>query len=237
MTQLAIEACNLAVHHGGRTLVGPIYFTVAHGDTVGLRGPSGSGKSTVLRALVGLLPDSLTHSGDVSVAGCRLDGPRVDWPALRARAVLVPQLPVVFPGSILDNTVFGLRHVRRLTASAMRERAEAALGEAGLWGEVADRLDDPAGRLSVGQRQRLCLARALAMDPDVLLLDEPTSALDASATRVVEDTVRSMAGRRTIFVVSHDAAQLERLCAEVVSLVPPEQPLGLDDLAAAGGTG
>jgi len=212
----AVRVRQLTVTRGGRVLAGPVSFEVAAGTTVGLQGPSGAGKSTVLRALVGLLPAPLVATGGIDVLGVDVAAPGVDLPALRARAALVGQTPVVFPASIQANAVFGVRHVRRATRVVLRERAEAALVEAGLWDEVADRLDAPADQLSIGQRQRLCLARALALEPELLLLDEPTSALDATATAAVEAAVTGLRGRRTVLVVSHDPAQLARMCDDVV---------------------
>lgn len=217
MSTPALVARALVVRAGDRTLVGPLSFVVPTGTTVGLRGPSGAGKSTVLRALVGLLPAGLSASGDVQVLGRRLDGAG-PLPDLRAQAVLVGQTPVVFGGSVLDNALFGLRHVVRARRAALRERAIAALEEAGLLAEVEDRLDAPAAQLSVGQRQRLCLARALALDPAVLLLDEPTSALDRGSRATVEASVAGLRGRRSVVLVSHDADQVSRLCDEVVDL-------------------
>jgi phosphate transport system ATP-binding protein len=218
MSPAAVRLRDLVVRTGaGRTLAGPVSFDLAPGCALGLQGPSGSGKSTTLRALVGLLPPELTVLGSAEVLGCDVCSPSVDLPALRARAVLVGQTPVVFPASILANAVFGLRHVVRASRAELRSRGEAALVEAGLWDEVADRLDAPAGQLSVGQRQRLCLARALALDPELLLLDEPTSSLDPAATRTVEDAIGGLRGR-TVLVVSHDRGQLGRLCPEVVDL-------------------
>ena len=221
MTGPAVRLGSLVVRRGDRTLAGPVSFELARGATLGLQGPSGSGKSTTLRALVGLLAPELAVSGTVEVLGRDVCGSSVDLPGLRARAVLVGQTPVVFPASILANAVFGLRHVVRASRRQLRSGAQVALEEAGLWDEVADRLDAPAEQLSVGQRQRLCLARALALDPELLLLDEPTSALDPAATRTVEDAVTSLQGR-TVLVVSHDRAQLGRLCRDVVDLGRPE---------------
>ena len=208
---------DLRVRSAARTLVGPLSFDVPPGGSLGLRGPSGAGKSTVLRALVGLLPPELSLDGQASVLGVDVRN-GADLASLRARAALVAQTPVVFPCSILANAAFGLRHVVRASRRELRARAEAALAEAGLWDEVADRLDAPAAELSVGQRQRLCLARSLALDPTLLLLDEPTSALDPDATATVEAAVAGVRGRRAVIVVSHDEAQLERLCDTVVSL-------------------
>lgn len=218
---MAVSVRDLVVSCGRRVLVGPVSFDLPVGTTLGLRGPSGAGKSTILRALVALLPEGVAANGHIRVLDTDVWARGTDLPALRARAVLVGQTPVVFPGSVLANVGLGLRHVTRATRAALRERVESALVEAGLWEEVAQRLQEPADQLSVGQRQRLCLARALALDPALLLLDEPTSALDAEATGSVEATLTSLRGRRTVLMVSHDQTQLARLCDAVVSL-----PLG-----------
>ncbi|GAB3288641.1 ATP-binding cassette domain-containing protein [Parasphingorhabdus pacifica] len=200
-------------------LVGPVTFSVPSDGAVGLCGPSGIGKSTVLRALVGLLPGTLRGDGSARVLDTETVGQKSAVLAdIRARAVLVPQVPVVFPDSIVANALFGIRHVVRAPRSRLRERAEAALVEAGLWDEVADRLDSPAAELSVGQRQRLALARALALDPEVILLDEPTSALDEISAAEVEKTLQRLVGQRALLVVSHDLGQLTRLCTKTVSL-------------------
>jgi phosphate transport system ATP-binding protein len=213
-----VEVVDLVVRHHDRRVVGPVTFSVAAGERFGLRGPSGAGKSTVLRALVGLLPPELTATGSVRVHGFDVLRRNGDLAGLRARAVLVGQIPVVFPDSILGNTVFGLRHVARMPRAQLRERAEVALREAGLWDEVCDRLHSPADQLSVGQRQRLCFARALALDPSILFLDEPTSALDAGARSVVEAAIGGIRGTRAVVVVTHDSQQLQRLCHDVLEL-------------------
>ena len=220
----AVKVRDLEVSSTARRLVGPVSFELPVGSALGLRGPSGAGKSTLLRALVGLLPSELAVGGEAEVLGTDVVRARTDLPALRARAVLVGQVPVVFPGSILANAAFALRHQVKASKAELRERCRGALAEAGLWDEVADRLDAPARELSIGQRQRLCLARALALDPSVLLLDEPTSALDPGATAAVESTVASLRGRRTVLMVSHDAGQLDRLCDDVVTLPDPFRP-------------
>ncbi len=214
----ALRARDVCVAHGDDVLVSPMSLDVEAGATVGLCGPSGSGKSTILRAVVGLLPDGLRARGEIVVLGTDVGDPASDMPALRARAVLVGQVPTVFPESILANALFGLRHVVRAPREQLVARARAGLVEAGLWEEVCDRLDAPASQLSIGQRQRLCLARALALDPDLLLLDEPTSALDGDSKAIVEAAIGRLGGRRALLVVSHDPAQLRRLCGEVVSL-------------------
>ncbi|HET9443142.1 MAG TPA: ATP-binding cassette domain-containing protein [Acidimicrobiales bacterium] len=213
----AVAVAGLTVESRDRRLVGPESFELGEGGCLGLQGPSGAGKSTILRALVGLLPPGLSVAGRLDVLGVDPTAPAAAE-RLRCRAPLVGQTPVVFPGSILANVVFGLRHVARASRRQLRGRGEAALVEAGLWDEVADRLAAPADQLSVGQRQRLCLARALALDPALLLLDEPTSALDRASTAVVEAAVSSLAGRRTVVIVSHDPGQLARVCHAVVTL-------------------
>ncbi|MGQ0743081.1 MAG: phosphate ABC transporter ATP-binding protein [Acidimicrobiales bacterium] len=219
-----VSVSDLTVSCCGRQIVGPVAFEVAPGRIVGLRGPSGAGKSTVLRALVGLLPTGLGATGSVRILGHDPMKPGTDLPGLRARAVLVGQVPVLFPASILANAAFALRHVARLSRFEIAARARAALVEAGLWDEVGDRLRAPAEVLSIGQRQRLCLARALALDPEVLLLDEPTSALDEAATRAVESAIVGLGGRRAVLIVSHDTDQLSRICDSVVEVVPAGEP-------------
>ncbi|MFF1676153.1 phosphate ABC transporter ATP-binding protein [Streptomyces sp. NPDC058256] len=215
-----ITVRQLRVRSRDKTLVGPVSFSLEHGSTTGLCGPSGSGKSTVLRALVDLLPNGLSRDGHLQVLDRSIEPGKGDAD-LRAKIVLVPQMPVVFGGSILDNALFGLRHVLRASRDVLHERAEQALHEAGLWKEVSDRLDSPAQNLSAGQRQRLCLARALALEPAGLLLDEPTSALDEQSRDTVEQSIAALRGRRTVLLVSHDPAQVERLCDTMVHLAQP----------------
>jgi len=212
-----IEVEDLVVRHGERTIVGPLTFSVAEGACAGVRGPSGAGKSTILRALVGLLPTELQATGRISVLGQSPLGRR-GLSELRARAILVGQTPVTFPGTVLANVLFGLAHRVRASRRELRQQAERSLREAGLWDEVAYRLHEPAERLSVGQRQRLCLARALALDPAVLLLDEPTSALNPEARQAVEAAIAGLRGDRSVVLVSHDWEQLDRRCDVVVDV-------------------
>lgn len=225
-----IAVRDLLVRDRDKTLVGPVSFGLEKGSTTGLCGPSGAGKSTVLRVLVDLLPAGLSREGRVDVLGVPVRHRKGDAD-LRTKVVLVPQTPVVFGGSILDNALFGIRHVLRETREALRERAEQALKEAALWTEVRDRLDSPAQNLSAGQRQRLCLARALALEPAALLLDEPTSALDERSRDTVEEAVAALRGNRTVLLVSHDPAQVARLCDRTVELdlpatAPSPAPVG-----------
>ncbi|MEV4947706.1 ATP-binding cassette domain-containing protein [Streptomyces sp. NPDC053755] len=215
-----IAVRDLEILDGTKRLVGPVTFELAPGSTTGLCGPSGAGKSTVLRALVDLLPHGLRRQGEVEVLGRPVRYGKGDA-GLRSTVVLVPQTPVVFGGSILDNALFGLRHLVRASRTELHDRVEQALREAGLWNEVCDRLDTPAQTLSNGQRQRLCLSRALALEPAALLLDEPTSALDERSRDTVEESVAALRGNRTVLLVSHDPAQVERLCDRTVRIDLP----------------
>jgi phosphate transport system ATP-binding protein len=216
----ALVTEGLGVRAGRRWLIRDVDLTVPVGSVTCLVGPSGVGKSTLLRTLNRLidLTPGLAVEGRVWVEGEPVYRRGIDVDALRAKVGMLFQQPAVFPASIRDNVLFGARRVLR---PARRERAalvERSLREAALWDEVADRLDRPGTELSVGQQQRLCLARALALDPAVLLMDEPTSALDPAATAAVEELVASFAGRRTVVLVTHDPAQAGRLADTVVRL-------------------
>lgn len=217
-----ITASGLTVTSGTVTVLRPVSLTVRAGTTLGVWGPSGIGKSTLLRTLAGLLPAGLEASGHLQVLGSdprRLPPHRLA--DLRSRAVLVGQEPVLFPGSILANALFGLRHVVRGRAADLRARALEAIREAGLWDEVRTRLDADAATLSVGQRQRLCLARGLALKPEILLLDEPTSALDPGSRAEVNQTLKRVREHHTVVLVSHNREQLDALADDVLDLGHP----------------
>lgn len=208
-----------------RAILRDVELTVHPGEVLGLVGPSGVGKSTLLKCLNRLvdLEPGLSVEGRVLLAGEDLYRRRVDPDRLRTRIGMLFQQPVVFPGSIWTNALFGLRHAGTVARREWPERGERALREAALWDEVADRLGEPAGSLSTGQQQRLCLARALALDPDVLLMDEPTSALDPGACRRIEELVRRLAGRRTVVLVSHDPEQVRRVAERAACVAASEE--------------
>ena len=143
--------------------------------------------------------------------------------------------PPSFPRSILANTLFGVRHLSGISRAANYTAvAEHALREAALWDEVKDRLDQPAQRLSVGQQQRLCLARTLATDPHVILMDEPTSALDPQATEAIEQLILRLRGSRTVVIVTHNHPQAQRLCDAVIHLTLVD---GAGEVSATGPPG
>ena len=179
----------------------------------GLIGPSGVGKSTLLKCLNRLtdLDAGLIVDGDIRFHGESIFANGIDVDTLRARIAMIFQQPVVFPGSIADNVAFGVKRVHRPSRRELPGIVENALHQAALWDEVKDRLRNPASQLSVGQQQRLCLARGLALDPDVILMDEPTSALDPRSTEAIEQLILTLKQDRSIVLVTHDTGQARRV--------------------------
>jgi phosphate transport system ATP-binding protein len=215
-----LETRRLSVAVGRRCLLRSIDLRVEPRRVLGILGPSGAGKTTLLRCLNRLidLTPSLAVSGEVELAGRSIRGRGVDVDALRTRVGMLFQQAVVFPGSIADNVMFGVRHTRRPARRDWPERIERALREAALWEEVRHRLREPAASLSAGQQQRLCLARVLAGQPEVLLLDEPTSALDAGATAAIEELILRLRERHAIVLVTHGLRQARRVADSLVYL-------------------
>ena len=212
---LRIES--LGVSAGSRPLLRDVSLAVPEGGVFGLIGPSGVGKSTLLKCcnrLVDLTP-GVRVTGTVLFRGTPVFDCRLDADALRTKIGILFQQPAVFPRSVLANVLFGAIHLARVPRRDLPALAEHALREAALWDEVKDRLDQPAQRLSVGQQQRLCLARTLATDPDVVLMDEPTSALDPQAAEAIEQLILRLRGRRTVVLVTHNHAQARRVCDTV----------------------
>lgn len=204
---------DLAVSADGKSLLRSVGFDVLARQVFGIIGPSGAGKSTLLRALnrlADLIP-ALRVTGEVRLRGESIYAPGIDVNALRARVGMLFQQPVIFPTSIGDNVLFGARRLHYLTRSERRELTETALREAALWDEVKDRLHHSALTLSIGQQQRLCLARALAVQPEIILMDEPTSALDPRSTQAIEELIVRLKARHTIVLVTHNVAQARRV--------------------------
>ena len=175
-------------------------------------GPSGCGKSTLLRILnriYDLYPGQRAE-GEVLLDGQNILSPKIDLNLLRARVGMVFQKPTPFPMSIYDNIAFGIRLYERLNSSDMDERVESALQRAALWGEVKDKLKQSGLSLSGGQQQRLCIARAIAVKPDVLLLDEPASALDPISTAKIEELIDELKPDYCIAIVTHNMQQAAR---------------------------
>jgi phosphate transport system ATP-binding protein len=175
-------------------------------------GPSGCGKSTLLRVLNRIyeLYPGQRATGEVLVDGRNILDPREDVNLLRAQVGMVFQKPTPFPMSIYDNIAFGLRLYHRLSKSEMDGRVESALQRAALWPEVKDKLKQSGLSLSGGQQQRLCIARAIALQPQVLLLDEPASALDPISTAKIEELIFALKGDYCIVIVTHNMQQAAR---------------------------
>ena len=216
-TVLQVRA--LSVFAGKRQLLRTVSFSIPARQVFGVIGPSGAGKSTLLRCLNRLidLDSSLRLEGDIHLQGRSIFAPDVDVDTLRARMGILFQQPVVFPVSIYKNVLFGARHLGRVARAEWPTLAERALREAALWDEVKDRLHEPGVKLSVGQQQRLCLARTLAVDPEVILMDEPTSALDAKSTEAIEELILRLKATRTIVLVTHNLAQARRVAGVFAS--------------------
>lgn len=179
-----------------------------------LIGPSGCGKSTFLRAINRMndLIPACRMQGSLTIGGQDIYAPAVDVVALRAQVGMVFQKPNPFPKSIFENVAYGLRiHKMCTSKSDLQDRVEWSLKNAGLWNEVADRLDQPGNSLSGGQQQRLCIARAIAVKPKVILMDEPCSALDPIATAVVEELIDNLRKDYTIVIVTHSMQQAARI--------------------------
>jgi phosphate transport system ATP-binding protein len=212
-TQPVLRVCDLSVMANGKPILSNVHFAVPEHQVFGIIGPSGAGKSTLLRTLnrlTDLIP-ALRVTGEVALRGRSIRAPGLDVNTLRTRIGMLFQQPVIFPASIEENVLFGAKRLKSLRGSARAELAEKALREAALWDEVRDRLKSPALALSVGQQQRLCLARALAVEPEVLLMDEPTSALDPKATLAIEELILRLKSRCTIVLVTHNVAQARRV--------------------------
>jgi phosphate transport system ATP-binding protein len=205
------EVRDLAVAYSGATAIRDVSLDVYRNAVTAFIGPSGCGKSTFIRCfnrMNDLVPGAEV-SGDVRYRGADLYGPEVDPVEVRRRIGMVFQKPNPFPKSIYDNVAFGPRVLG--LKEGLEERVHGALQRAALWDEVKDRLGESALGLSGGQQQRLCIARALAVDPDVLLMDEPASALDPISTTRIEDLMHELKREVTIVIVTHNMQQAARV--------------------------
>jgi phosphate transport system ATP-binding protein len=211
---------NVSVVAGAKPILRGVTLDVPEGSVFGLIGPSGVGKSTLLKCcnrLTDLIP-GLRVEGSITFRGQSVLGRRIDADALRAKIGILFQQPAVFPRSIMANVLFGVSHLGSVPRRELPMVAERALREVALWDEVKDRLTSSAIYLSVGQQQRLCLARTLATNPDVILMDEPTSALDPQASEVIEQLILRLRGPRSVVIVTHNFAQARRVCDRVARL-------------------
>jgi phosphate transport system ATP-binding protein len=207
----------VSVSYGAKEAVRSVSLPIRQGEVLALIGPSGCGKTTLLRSLNRLteLNPAVTQRGRIALDG--IDIATMEPTALRRRVTMVFQQPNPFPMSIFDNVAYVLREQgkRRPRRGALHEPVKEALTRAGLWDEVGDNLGHPALRLSGGQQQRLCIARALAADPEVLLLDEPCSALDPQSTKVIEDLIVRLREEVAVVIVTHNLQQAYRVADNV----------------------
>jgi phosphate transport system ATP-binding protein len=214
--RIAIKQLNF--YYGSNQALKNIQLDFPDRQVTGMIGPSGCGKSTLLRVLNRMydLYPGQHATGDVMMDGMNIIDPAVDLNALRARIGMVFQKPTPFPMTIYDNIAFGVKLHERLSKAEMDERVEWSLTRGALWEEVKDRLHTSAMGLSGGQQQRLCIARTIAVRPEVILFDEPTSALDPISTLKIEELIDELKHDFTIAIVTHNMQQAAR-CADQVA--------------------
>ena len=207
-----IEIDRLGLSYGDKPALKGISMSMPKNRVTAFIGPSGCGKSSLLRCLNRMndLIDGVRITGAIRIAGTDIQGPAVDVTHLRKRVGMVFQKSNPFPKSIYDNVAYGPRILGARCRSEIEALVESSLRSAALWDEVRDRLRESALRLSGGQQQRLCIARALAVEPEVLLMDEPCSALDPIATAKIEELMDELKARYTIVVVTHNMQQAAR---------------------------
>ena len=209
-----MTASHVTVHYGTKRAIDDVSIDIDQDEVVAFIGPSGCGKSTFLRTL-NRMNDTVASArveGDIRLDGHDIYAPDMDVVQLRARVGMVFQKPNPFPKSIYENVAYGPR-IHGLAASKgdLDGIVERSLRRAGLWDEVKDRLTDSGTALSGGQQQRLCIARAIAVDPEVILMDEPCSALDPIATAKIEELIHALKGRYAIVIVTHNMQQAARV--------------------------
>jgi phosphate transport system ATP-binding protein len=208
-----IEIRKLDFYYGEEHALRNVSMTLADRSIAAFIGPSGCGKSTLLRVLnrmYALYPHQRAE-GEVMIGGRNILGPGVDVAELRYRVGMVFQKPTPFPMSVFDNVAFGLKLAGGVRGAELKNRVESALRDAALWDEVKDKLSADGRSLSGGQQQRLCIARTIAVQPEVLLLDEPTAALDPISTLRVEETLQALREKYCIVVVTHNLQQAARV--------------------------
>lgn len=212
-TKVAVETLDLSVSYGDKPALKSVTMSFYRNTITALIGPSGCGKSTLLRCLNRMnerIPDARI-SGKVLIDGQDIYHRRVNLTALRRKVGMVFQKPNPFPMSIFENVALGPRLHYGLRGRALQEVVEKALRQAALWDEVKDDLKKSALALSGGQQQRLCIARMLAVQPQILLMDEPCSALDPISTQKIEELIRTLSEQYTVILVTHNLQQALRV--------------------------
>ena len=214
MTSPIIEIADLSLSYGAdEPVLRNVQLTLERQSVTAIIGASGSGKSSLLRCINRLveLKPQVRITGDITLDGQSIFAPEIDVTELIQRIGMVFQKPNPFPMSIFENVAYGLRLVGEKSTRVIEQRVEQSLRLAALWDEVKDRLDSQAGILSGGQQQRLVIARAIAVEPEVLLLDEPASSLDPISTLRIEELIYELKSRYTIVVVTHNMQQAARV--------------------------
>lgn len=211
--QVALEIKGLNLHYGDKQALNNISMKIPKGKVTAFIGPSGCGKSTLLRCINRMndLVDICKIDGEIDLHGENIYGKHVDVAQLRRKVGMVFQRPNPFPKSIYENVVYGLRLIGQNNRRILDAACEKSLRAAALWDEVKDRIHDSALGLSGGQQQRLVIARAIAIEPEVLLLDEPTSALDPISTLVIEELITELKEKYTVVIVTHNMQQAARV--------------------------
>ncbi|SOE18076.1 phosphate ABC transporter ATP-binding protein (PhoT family) [Hoeflea halophila] len=211
---IKMRGTDVSVFYGEKQALFDVNLDVARNSVTALIGPSGCGKSTFLRCLNRMNDtiDICRVTGEITLEGENIYDPKIDVVELRARVGMVFQKPNPFPKSIYENVAYGPRiHGLTNSRAELDEIVESSLRKAAIWEEVKDRLHEPGTGLSGGQQQRLCIARAIAVSPEVILMDEPCSALDPIATAKVEELIDELRGNFTIVIVTHSMQQAARV--------------------------
>jgi phosphate transport system ATP-binding protein len=225
---LKVETRRLGAGFGTSRVLRDIDLRAPSGAVTALMGPSGSGKSTLIRC-INRLNDTVPGfrmDGAILVEGREVTSTKENPATLRRQVGMLFQRPNVFPMSISENILYGQKLCGRVVREDGRHIVEKALREVGLWSEVSRRLDQSGLQLSGGQQQRLCLARALAVEPDVILMDEPTSALDPRSTTVLERLIRELVPERTVLIVTHNMQQARRVSDVAAFLIADDEGVG-----------
>lgn len=212
-SEIELIVKNLSFYYGKTKALKNISFPIYNKKVTAIIGPSGCGKSTLLRCfnrIFELYRDQRAE-GEIIFRGENILSSETHLPTLRAKIGMIFQKPTPFPLSIYDNIAFGMKLYQKLSRSEIREKVEIALRKAALWEEVKDKLLEPATSLSGGQQQRLCIARAIAIEPEVILMDEPASALDPIATAKIEELIEELSQKYTIVIVTHNMQQAARV--------------------------
>jgi phosphate transport system ATP-binding protein len=218
-SETALRCENISAEYYGKQALYDISCEVRKNSILAIMGPSGCGKSTFLKTLnrsLELTPGASVTGGNVWFADRNIYAEKTVNPILRRKVGSVLQRPVIFPMSIKENVIFGTRFHGLAKGKDLDALCEENLRVVGLWDEVKDRLGDPAIRLSVGQQQRLCIARTLANKPEIILMDEPCSALDPRSSEKIEELAKGLKERYSIVIVTHNMGQARRLADQVL---------------------